>query len=113
MNATHYLITALLALAALYGFWFAGDAQVAAALLVFVLPPVLLAIAAARGWRRAGFTAAVLALLWFSHGVMLLYAEPRLRLQAGLETLLALVVIHAACLPGIRAWRSKREADRR
>ncbi len=113
MNPKHYLITALLALAALYGFWFAGDAQVAAALLVFALPPVLLAIAAAHGWRRAGFTAAVLALLWFSHGTMLLYAEPQLRLQASLETLLALAIIHAACLPGIRAWRSKHEALRK
>lgn len=108
MNPKHYLVTALLALAALYGLWFARDARLVAALLVFVLPPTLLAVAAAGGWRRAGFTAAVLALLWFSHGVMLLYAEPALRLPAGIETLLALAIIHAACLPGIRAWRSKR-----
>ncbi len=110
MNPKHYLAAALFALTLLYAVWFARDPQVLAALLVFALPPVLLAMATLRDWRRAGFTAAVLALLWFSHGVMLLYAEPALRLQAGFEVLLALIVIHAACLPGIRARQAKRQA---
>ena len=110
MTPRRYLAAALTALALLYGIWFGRDPQVLAALLVFVLPPLLLAVAALRGWRRAGFTAAVLALVWFSHGVMLLYAEPALRPQAAIETLLALAIIHAACLPGIRAWRSKRRS---
>ncbi len=111
MNPKRYLIVALLALALLFGVWFARDPRVLAALLVFVLPPLALAAATARGWRRAGFTAAVLALLWFSHGVMLLWAEPTLRLPAALEILLALAIIHAACLPGIRAWRARRRDE--
>ena len=78
--------------------------------LLVLLLPALLALAAWRRWHRAGFTAAVLALLWFSHGVMLLWSEPALRAWAAAETLLALVVIHAACLPGIRARRAARKA---
>ena len=110
MNATRYLMASLLAVAALYAAWFLRGEHVLAALLVFVLPPVLLALAAWRGWRRAGFSAAVAALLWFTHGVMLLWSEPAQRGWAATATLLALVVIHAACLPGIRA-RREREAN--
>jgi uncharacterized membrane protein len=80
---------------------------------VFALPPALLAVAALRSWRRAGFTAGVLALLWFSHGVMLLWAEPGARAWALGETLLALLVVHAACLPGWRARRLARQSAAR
>ena len=107
MTPKRYLIAALLALASLYGVWFARDAQVVAALLVFVLPPSLLAIATAFDWKRAGFTAAVLSLLWFSHGVMLAWAEPSARVPAFVEILISLAIIHAACLPGMRARRDK------
>lgn len=112
MNPKHSLVASLIALALLYVAWFANDPHIVAALLVFALPPVALAVATARGWHRAGFTASVLALLWFCHGVMLLWSEPDLRLQAALETVLALAVIHAACLPGIRAWRENRQKQR-
>lgn len=111
MSAARYLALALLAIAALFAAWFARDAHALAGLLVFVAPPLLLAVASWRGWHRAGFTAAVLALLWFSHGVMLLWSEPALRGWAAAETLLALAVIHAACLPGIRARRERRPRD--
>ncbi|MFT4179379.1 MAG: DUF2069 domain-containing protein [Thermomonas sp.] len=109
MNPKHYLALVLCTLAALYGTWLAGSQHLLAGLLVCVLPPVLLAIAALRGWHRAGFTASVFALLWFSHGVMLLWSEPGQRVMAALEVLLALVVIHAACLPGIRARRARNQ----
>ena len=112
MTPKRYLIVALLTLTALYGVWFARDPHVVAALLMFALPPALLAIAAARGWRRAGFTAGVLALLWFSHGVMLAWAAPASRLPAFLEILLSLAIVHAACLPGMRARRDKQHANR-
>ena len=108
MSPARYLSLALLATAALYVGWFARDTHALAGLLVFAAPPALLALAAWRRWHRAGFTAAVLALLWFSHGVMLLWSEPALRAWAAAETLLALVVIHAACLPGIRARRERK-----
>ena len=108
MSAARYLALALLAIAALYAAWFARDVHALAGLLVFAAPPVVLALAAWRGWHRAGFSAAVLALLWFSHGVMLLWSEPALRGWAGAATVLSLVVIHAACLPGIRARRARR-----
>ena len=101
------LAVALLALAALFVLWFARDEHVLTGLLVFASPPLLLAIAAWRGWPRAGFVAGVFALLWFSHGVMLAWAEPAQRLFALAEAALALVVVHAACLPGIRARRTR------
>lgn len=108
MSGQRYLAAALGALAALFVGWSATRTDPLAGLLVFALPPALLAITALLGWRRAGFTAAVLALLWFSHGVMLAWAEPAQRLFALSEAALALLVVHAACLPGIRARRERR-----
>ncbi len=108
MSATRYLAASLVAVAALYAAWLLRGEHMLAAAIVFVSPPLLLAAAALRGWHRAGFTAAVLALLWFSHGVMLLWSAPGQRGWAAAATALALVVIHAACLPGIRARRERR-----
>ncbi|SHE27026.1 DUF2069 domain-containing protein [Thermomonas hydrothermalis] len=108
MTAHTYLASCLLALGVLFVAWSLQHSQPLAGLLVFALPPALLLAALWRGWPRAGFTAALLALLWFSHGVMLLWSAPAERHWAAAETLLALLVIHAACLPGWRA-RSRHE----
>ena len=108
MKALRPLAFALLALALFYAAWFAGDEHLLTGLLVFALPPFLLAIAAWRGWHRAGFAAGVFALLWFSHGVMLAWSEPAQRGMALLEVALALAVIYASCLPGMQARREKR-----
>ena len=99
---------ALLALAALFIAWFHDDRHAAAALLVFALPPLLLAIPAWRGGRRAGFWAGVLALFWFSHGVMVAWTRPDEVLFAWLEIVLSLVVVAAASWPGLRARFGKR-----
>ena len=69
-----------------------------------------LAIAAWRGWHRAGFIAGVFALLWFSHGVMLAWSEPAQRWMALVEVTLSLVIIYAACMPGARARREKQHS---
>ena len=103
------LIVVLLALAATYVTRFAGDAHALAGLLVFATPPLLLAFAAWRGWPRASFIAAVCALLWFSHGVMLAWSDPARRAMACVEIVLALVVVYASCIPGMQARRAKRE----
>jgi uncharacterized membrane protein len=97
------LVLALAALAALYVAWFARDRHLVAAMLVFALPPLLLAGAAWRGWPRAGFLAGVCALLWFSHGVMTAWASAGQRGFALAEIALALVVVYAASIEGIRA----------
>lgn len=110
MNARRYLALCLFALAALFAAWSLHNRHLWAGLTVFALPPALLCLAVLRGWRRAGFTAAMLALLWFSHGVMLLWSEPALRLFALAETALALLIVHAACLPGMRARREQRRS---
>ncbi|AKC86044.1 DUF2069 domain-containing protein [Pseudoxanthomonas suwonensis] len=94
---------ALLALAALYALWFHDDRHAVAALLVFALPPLLLAVPAWRGGRRAAFWAGVLALFWFSHGVMVAWTRPGELLFAWLEILLSLLVIGASSWPGLRA----------
>lgn len=109
MSAQRYLATCLFALAALFIGWSLAHPHTLAGLLAFALPPALLGIAALLGWHRTGFTAAMLALLWFSHGVMLLWSEPAARGWATGETVLALLVIHAACLPGYRARRERRQ----
>ncbi|MEE7548878.1 DUF2069 domain-containing protein, partial [Xanthomonas sp. Kuri4-1] len=82
--AHRMLVGALLALAALYAGWFHDDRHRLAALLVFALPPLLLAVLAP--WhRQARFWAGVLALGWFSHGVMSAWSHPPTRTLAWLE----------------------------
>lgn len=108
MNPRHYLSACLFALAALFVAWSLHNTHLLAGLTVFALPPALLGLAALRGWHRAGFTAAMLALLWFSHGVMMAWAEPALRLFGLGEAVLALLTVHAACLPGMRTRRERR-----
>lgn len=113
MNATvaqRILIVALLALAALYAFWFLPRPYPWAALLVFVLPPALLAVARWSGRARAGFWAGVLALAWFSHGVMVAWSRPGERGFALAGIALALVVVLAASLPGLRARFAKKRS---
>ena len=70
------LLLALIALAALYTFWFLHDKHWLATQLVFTGPPLLLAIALRLGWQRASFWAGVFALFWFSHAVMVAWADP-------------------------------------
>ena len=105
--ARRSLRVALLALVLLYGAWFGGAAQWTA-LAVFALPPLLLALALPRHGARAGFWAGVLALLWFSHGVMVAWTRALERWPALAEVALALVVVFAASIPGLRARFAKR-----
>ncbi|HYG06967.1 MAG TPA: DUF2069 domain-containing protein [Stenotrophomonas sp.] len=104
--------TALLALAALYLFAFHDDRHRTAAWLVFALPPLVLALAHLRGGTRAAFWAGVLALFWFSHGVMVAWTGAYAGPLALLEILLALAVIAAASAPGLRARWAARAARR-
>ena len=106
------LLVALLALVALYGHWFAPRPDAWVALLVFALPPLLLAVGVALRRRTAGFWAAVFALAWFCHGVMVAWVRPADRTLALVETLLAVVVVFAASLPGLRARFGARRAAR-
>ena len=99
---------ALLALAVLFAAWFHDDRHALAAMLVFVLPPLLLAVPAWRGGRRAAVWAGVLALFWFSHGVMAAWTRPDERLFAWLEILLSLLVIGASSWAGLRARFGRR-----
>ena len=101
------LIVALIVLTGLYLLWFGGLPSPWAALVVFALPPAALAMAALRGWRQAGFWAAVFALGWFSHGIMVTWTRAPERVFATAEIVLALVVVFAACIPGIRARFAK------
>lgn len=94
---------ALLAQAALYAAWFRDDRHLLASLLVFALPPLLLAWPVWRGRARAAFWAGVLALFWFSHGVMVAWAHPAQRAWAWGGIVLALAALLAACWPGVRA----------
>lgn len=108
--ARRILIVALLALAALYVVWFAGQANPWAELIIFALPPACLGLWRWRGSVRPDFWSGVLALAWFSHGVMVAWSRPPERGFALAEIALALVVIFAANLPGLRA-RFARKPD--
>ncbi|CAG2085613.1 DUF2069 domain-containing protein [Xanthomonas euroxanthea] len=103
LRATHWLLTAaLLALTVLFVTWFHDDRHRAAALLVFALPPALMAALALRS-ARARFWAGVFALGWFSHGVMAAWSQPQARALAWLEVLLALLVVALVGGPGMAA----------
>ncbi|KGM53896.1 hypothetical protein N800_04005 [Lysobacter daejeonensis GH1-9] len=97
------LLMSLVALAALYVAWFSHDANPWAEWLVFALPPALLALGVWRRRRTAGFWAAVLALFWFSHGVMVAWSRPPERGFALAVLALAVVVVFAASLPGLQS----------
>ena len=108
--STAHRITAaaLLALAALFVLWFHDDKHAVAALLVFALPPLLALAGVVRGSAKAAFWAGVLALFWFSHGVMVAWTRPPERLLAWLEIALALLVIGASSWAGLRARFGRR-----
>ena len=110
MTGRHALAVALLALAASYAIWFGRTAEWFA-VAFFALPPLLLAAAAWRGWRNAGFWAGVLALLWFSHGVMVAWSRPVDRGFALIAILLAVTIIVAANQAGLRARFGKRNRE--
>ncbi len=108
MKLARPLALSLFALTALYVAWFWNDRYAVAAMLVFALPPTLLGLLAWRGWARAGLSAGLIALLWFSHGVMVAWTRPPERAFAFAEILLTLVIIYLASMPGLRARFSKR-----
>jgi uncharacterized membrane protein len=106
-TARRLLVATLLTLVVLYALWFGGMGQWFA-LAVFALPAARLAIATARGARRAGFWAGVLALLWFSHGVMVAWTRSPERGYALAEVALAVAIVFVASVPGLRARFGKR-----
>ena len=103
------LLLALIALAALYTYWFLRDKHWLATQLVFTAPPLLLAIALRLRWQRAPFWAGVFALFWFSHGVMSAWTHRETALFAWAEIVLSLLVVTLASLPGLRARFGKRK----
>jgi uncharacterized membrane protein len=111
MSARLALACALLALAALYAAWYRHAG--ATTLAVFVLPPLALALLLRVRPRAASFWAGVLALAWFSHGVMVAWSRAPERGYALAEILLALAVVFAANFAALRARFGKRETRAR
>jgi len=102
------LLAALPALALLYLAWFRHDAHLAAALLVFVLPPLALAVGVWLRRARAGFWAGVAALAWFAHAVMAVWVQPEVRALAWAVIGLSVLIVVAASLPGLYARFARR-----
>ena len=111
-RSSRVLVAALAALAVLFAAWFAPEPRPWASLLVFALPPALLAIGRWRGRPTAGYWASVLGLFWFSHGVMVAYSRPADRWFGLAEVVLALLIIFAASGPGMRARLAQKKAAR-
>lgn len=110
MSARAVQTLALLALTVLYVFWW-HDADLTT-LVVFALPPLALAVLVTRWPRLTAFWAGVLALAWFSHGVMVAWSRPTERKMALIEIVLAVVVVFSANYPGLRARFSRRRSQR-
>ncbi|AXK72574.1 DUF2069 domain-containing protein [Lysobacter sp. TY2-98] len=102
MNARLILALALTALALLFAAWFGLRAEWVA-VVVFALPALACAAGVFARRRTAGFWSGVLALLWFSHGVMVAWTRPGERGYALAEVVLALVIVAASSVPGLRA----------
>lgn len=114
LPASRRLLAALLlALAALFAAWFAGDARYLQALAVFALPPLLLALGVLARRRSAPFWSGVLALAWFSHGVMLAWERAAERGWALAEIALSLAIVAATCWPALRARHQRGRGTRR
>lgn len=102
-RARRLLIVALIALALLFVAWFGGRREWFA-VVVFAAPPVGFAISLLRaGGARAAFWSGVIALLWFSHGVMVAWTRPSEQPFALGEIALALIIVFAASIGGLRA----------
>jgi uncharacterized membrane protein len=120
VNAWHRAaIVGLCALAVLqvvwYGWWapvagMSKSAAISFALVWFALP----LLAARHDSDRGLLVGALVALLYFSHGVMEAFANPAERLPAVLEIFLSLMVVACAGWPSwqrARAKRRQRERD--
>ena len=111
MSARSLLTLALAALALVFVAWFGMRAEWVA-VVVFALPVVACLAGVLAHRRAAGLWSGMLALLWFSHGVMVAWTRPGERGWALAEVALALVVIFSASLPGLRARFGARKAQR-
>ena len=60
------------------------------------------------GGARTALLAGLLALLWFSHAVMVAWTRPPERGFALLALLLSLAIVFAASIPGLRARFARR-----
>lgn len=108
MNARTCLALALCALALLYAGWFFWRGGDVTTLAVLVLPPALLVALLRFRPRTAEFWSGVLALAWFSHGVMVAWSRPAERGYALAEVALALLVVFAANFTALRARFGRR-----
>ena len=106
ITSRRVLCAALVALTLLFVAWFWHEPV---AVLVFALPAAALAVAALSGAARAGFWAGVVALAWFSHGVMVAWTRAPERGFALVEVVLAVLIVLAASVPGLRARFSRRK----
>lgn len=101
------LYLALLALSVLFAAWFGGLHEWVA-VAVFALPPVVVVLLIAARRLRSGVVPGLLALGWFTHGVMVAWSRPAERWLALAEVALSLFVLFAACWPGLRARFAKK-----
>jgi uncharacterized membrane protein len=104
------LSAALFTLCVLYGLWFHDDKHLAAVIIVFILPPLLLLLGVLRGNAKAAFWAGTLGLFWFAHAVMVAWSRPDERSLAFAGIVLSVVIVFSASLPGLSARFGKRRA---
>jgi len=107
-RARGVLLAALPTLGLLYLIWFRHDAQWLAALVVFVLPPLALALGVWLRRARATFWTGVAALGWFAHAVMAVWVQPEVRALAWAVIGLSVLIVVAASLPGLHARFARR-----
>ncbi|KFL37164.1 DUF2069 domain-containing protein [Arenimonas donghaensis] len=105
---------ALFALHLAWRLWLVPPTQAAPWMLALwfslpILPAVVLVL---MRHRRTGFWAAMAALLYFCHGVMLAWSAPDVRTLALVEAALSAVLVLAASWDGMRARFASRRAGK-
>jgi len=110
-SARIVLACSLALIAVLYLLWHRDDPHFGAALIVFVLPPLVLLAGVLRGLRAAPLWSGIAALFWFSHGVMYAWSHPELGVRPWAGIALSLAVVFSASLPGLRARFARRPAS--
>lgn len=97
---------ALLGLSAVFWWMMSPDMG---AVLAFAVPAVVMAVLVFLGWGPANLIAGMLALLWFSWGVMHAYVSPDDRVESLAVIFLSVVIVFAVSWVGLKVRKAKRQ----
>ena len=103
------LVTTIALFALALTYWY-GMRPDMGAVLVFAVPALLMSVLVFLRWAPANLLAGVLALGWFSQGVMQAYVEPSDRVWSLMVALLSVIIVLSVSWVGLKVRKAKRLA---